>query len=102
MQVEEALVHNQSFDKSKILNLKLEILFHPISYKNIGIPGAPVISVAAKNNFLPVGGKHREGIENLFMAYFLQVAAILIDRVKIEREAPFIFLVTGYHYGFLN
>jgi hypothetical protein len=61
---------------------------------------AAIIPVAAENNFLSIGRKHSKGIEDFFMAYFLQVASIFINRIQVEGKPSLIFLVAGKYDAF--
>lgn len=45
---------------------------YPICYKNIGIPGSPVVPVGAENNFLAISAEHWESIKALVSADFFQ------------------------------
>jgi hypothetical protein len=75
-------------------------LLHPIGNKNIGIPGAAVIAVAAKNKFLSIRAKHGESIESFIPAYLLDILSVKIHLVHIERKTPLVLMVTAEYNMF--
>ena len=56
-------------------------LFCPIRQKNIGIPGAAIIPVAAEDQLLSIGTEHGEGIKTIIMTDLFQVGPIFIDSI---------------------
>ena len=70
-------------------------LLHPICYKNIGIPGAAVVTVTAKNNFFTIGAEHGESVKAFIPGNFLLVTAIGIGQVHIEGEPTLVFVVAA-------
>ena len=55
--------------------------FHPVCNKNIRIPRAAVISIAAEDQLFTVGAKHGECIKTVVMADLFEPASIAIDRI---------------------
>jgi len=57
------------------------ILFCPISNKHVCISCAPVISIAAEDQFFTIGAEHGESIKAIIMADLFQTGSISIDRI---------------------
>jgi hypothetical protein len=72
-------------------------LLLPIRYKNIRIPGASVIAVAAENDFLPVGTEHGKGIKAVVMADLFHLLFVPAQYIHIKWESSFVRMVAAKH-----
>lgn len=87
---------------SSRLHLQATVLFnndhfsvHPIGHENVGVTGAAVVSVAAKNDLFPVGAEHGKSIEAPVVANFFHSRSIRFQDVHVEREAAFVSMVAA-------
>ena len=67
----------------------------PVRYENIGVVCASVISIAAKNDFFPIGTEHGKGIKGLIVRDLLDIGSILVHDIHIKGITPGIFVVAA-------
>ena len=70
-----------------------EILFNPITDKNIGITGATIIAGGTENKLLTIRGEHRECIKTIIVRNAFQPGAIEVYEVKIKWKPTLIFII---------